>query len=162
MTPEALLKSLPSSLGADTASWTHMGGTGAGGYFRAAPNVLVAVPRPGYVQREEDARRSLAEFHRIARQEGVAQAVVILVDQVAAQDASSRRVWSEKEEPGLRCCLALVCASPLARAIGSFFIGLNRPAVPTKMFKTFGEALQWCREHVEKVQSSGGPDERTG
>jgi hypothetical protein len=87
---------------------------------------------------------------------------MILVDQVAAQDASSRRVWAEKEEPGLRLCLALVCASPLARAIGSFFIGLNRPAVPTKMFKTFGEALSWCSENVERLESSGGQDERTG
>lgn len=121
------------------------GRTPAGGYFRVAPDVLVAVPRPGYVQREPDARRSLEEFNRLAREARRPQAAIILVDFVAAQDSSSRRVWSEREEEGLRTSLALVCSSPLARAIGSFFIGLNRPAVPTKMFKEFEDALIWSR-----------------
>lgn len=142
-TPEALLSALPASIEVDTSTWVHVGGTGAGGYFRAAIDVLVAVPRPRYIQREADARRSLEEFHRIARDVGRPQSVIILVDQVAAQDASSRRVWSENPEPSLRRSLALVCGSALARAIGSFFIGLNRPPVPTKMFKTFPGALAW-------------------
>lgn len=158
--PEVLLSALPAAIEVDTSAWVHVGGTGAGGYFRVANDVLVAVPRPGYIQRAEDARRSLEEFHRISREVGRPQSVIILVDQVAAQDASSRRVWSENPDPALRRSLALVCASALARAIGSFFIGLNRPLVPTKMFKTFPLALAWSIEQADikanKVASEEG------
>jgi hypothetical protein len=138
----------------DTSSWTAVGGTEAGAYFEAAPDVIVAVPRLGYRQEAADARKSLEEFHRIARGRARPQAIIVLVDRVASQDASSRRVWSEASENGLRCSLALICASGLSRAIGSFFIGLNRPVVPTKMFETFTQALDWSKARVAEATPS--------
>ncbi len=141
--------------GIDTSSWTWAGSSGpAGAYFLAAPDVLVAVPEDGYIQSETGARESLALFNRIAEESGRRMAVIVLVDRVKSQDAASRRVWSEPTEKNLRCALALVCASPLSRAIGSFFIGLNRPPSPTKMLGTYREALTWCQRMVEE---HGGP-----
>jgi hypothetical protein len=134
----------------DTSQWKKVGGTTAGAYFEVEPRVLVAVPRQGYVQSEEGARASLEESNRLARQRGSSHAVVILVDQVAAQDARSRRVWATEADPRLYCGFALVCSSMLARAIGSFFLGLNRPVVPTRMFETFEEARAWARAQVEE------------
>jgi hypothetical protein len=143
-----LLESLGTLSGIDTSAWSHVGGTAAGGYFLVARDVLVAVPMLGYMQTEADARRSLEEFHRIAARTGRPQAIIVLVDRVTSQDASSRRVWASEAGNGLRVSLALVCTSALSRAIGSFFIGLNRPPVPTKMFKTFAEALRWSEDRV--------------
>jgi hypothetical protein len=140
--------------GIDTRGWTKAGSSGMGGYYLASTDVLVAVPPPGHIQTEENARRSLAEFNRIAESTGRRMAVIVLVDLVKSQDAASRRVWSAPQERNLRCALALVCASALSRAIGSFFIGLNRPACPTKMFATYEQALSWTREMVE---THGGP-----
>ncbi len=134
-----------------------MGGTPAGGYFRVAPDVIVAVPRPAYRQTEAAARASLEEFDRIAKNVGRPQALIILVDRVAAQDAGSRRLWSEPETMHSRTSLALVCGSALARAIGSFFIGLNRPLVPTKMFRTFDEAFAWSKDCVGRAMEAGAP-----
>ena len=31
-------------------------------------------------------------------------------------------------------CVALVVGSPLSRAVGNFFIGLNKPGMPTRLF----------------------------
>jgi hypothetical protein len=39
--------------------------------------------------------------------------------------------------------MALVVSSPLARAIGSFFLSFNRPKTPVKLFATVDEALVW-------------------
>jgi hypothetical protein len=47
-----------------------------------------------------------------------------------------------------------VCRSLLARAIGSFFLGIHRPRVPTAMFAGLDEALDWCRS---RVNERGGP-----
>lgn len=120
------------------------GGTSAGRYVRIAPSVLVAVPKPGYTQTVGDAEASLAEVDRIAREDGRRQAVIVLVDRVVSQDSGSRRVWSRVRPDESRYAQALVCNSRLARAIGSFFLGLNRGPVPTKMFETIDDAVAWC------------------
>lgn len=138
--------------GIDTRGWTFAGssGQGVGAYYWVAPDVLVAVPELGAIQTEEIAQRSLDEFNRIADSVGRRLAVIVLVDRVTSQDSGSRRVWSRPQEKPRRCALALVCASPLSRAIGAFFIGLNRPPTPTRMFRDFERALEFCREVVAK------------
>lgn len=136
--------------GIDVSGWERVGGTAAGGYFRASPDVLVAVPRLEYRQTVEEARESLREFERVARESGRAQAVIVMVDRVTEQDSGSRRVWSEEASPEHGTSIALVCSSRLSRAIGSFFIGLNRPSMPTRMFATFDEALEWSKRQVRE------------
>lgn len=132
----------------DTSQWKRVGGTDAGGYYEIEPDILVAVPREGYMQTEAGARASLVEADRLARERGRRPALIILVDRVLSQDARSRRVWAVEADPRLRCGFALVCSSLLARAIGSFFMGLNKPAVPTRMFADLEGALAWCRARV--------------
>jgi hypothetical protein len=132
----------------------RVGGTGAGHYARIAPDVIVAVPRPGYVQDEAGARASLHEFVRIAREIGRKQALVVIVDRVQSQDGTSRRVWQREMDPGTVCCLALVADSLLGRAIASFFVGLRRPSVPTRLFATLDQAVSWCSDRIEVT---GGP-----
>jgi hypothetical protein len=142
--------------GIDTTSWTWAGssGQGVGAYYWAAKDVLVAVPELGTIQTEEIAQRSLDEFNRLADEAGRRLAVIVLVDRVTSQDSGSRRVWSRPQEKPRRCALALVCASALSRAIGAFFIGLNRPPTPTRMFRDFERALEFCKTVVKE---EGGP-----
>jgi hypothetical protein len=49
--------------------------------------------------------------------------------------------------PATECwsATALLIDSPLTRAIANFFMGINRPRVPTRMFGTEGEAFLWLR-----------------
>lgn len=141
---------VPEIVGVDTSGWSLAGDSGAGGYFTAAPNIVVAVPRAGYRQTEESARRSLELLVEVARRAGHRQSVIVLVDRVEGQDAGSRRVWSSDESTQVRASLALVCTSALARAIGSFFIGLNRPVTPTRMFASFQAALEWSKQMQEE------------
>ena len=44
--------------------------------------------------------------------------------------------------------LALFAGSPATQVIANFFIGLNRPNVPTKMFTDEEKALTWLRRYV--------------
>jgi hypothetical protein len=55
-----------------------------------------------------------------------------------ARSAPAREVFS---------CVALVVGSPLSRAVGHFFIGLNKPEMPTRLFTSETEALTWLRSH---------------
>jgi hypothetical protein len=46
-------------------------------------------------------------------------------------------------QPTLFYAVALIVTNPLARAIASFFLGLTRPAVPTKLFESVEDAASW-------------------
>lgn len=125
--------------------WDALPSTDSGGFYRIEPNIILAVPLSSFKQTVEHATRSLALFDRLAEEEGSKQSIIVLVDRVASQDAAARRVWSTPRERETRCAQALVCDTILARAIGSFFLGLNRAAVPTRMFASLDEALLWAR-----------------
>jgi len=126
--------------------WEELPGTDAGSYYRLDGDLLLAVPCAGYDQSREDAERSLAALDRIAETAGRKQAVVVLVDRVVSQDSGARRVWSAPRAGETRCAQALVCNTMLARAIGSFFLGLSKAAIPTKMFADLDSAREWARK----------------
>jgi hypothetical protein len=126
-------------------TWIRLPGTDAGAYYRVETDVVIAVPRPGFVQSAEAANASLEALDRIARAAGRKQSVIVLLNQVASQDAASRRVWSRDRSGETRVAQALVCSTLLGRAIGSFFLGLSQAAVPTRMFGDLESALTWAR-----------------
>ncbi len=53
-----------------------------------------------------------------------------------AKSAAAQEVFSS---------VALVVGSPLSRAVGNFFIGLNKPLMPTRLFTSEEDALGWLR-----------------
>jgi hypothetical protein len=129
----------------DTSQWTKVGGTAAGAYYELEPRILFALPHPGYVQDAEGARRSLAEFNRIAGERGQAHVAIVLLDRVVSQNAAARRVWSDEVDQKLMCGMVMVCSSLLARAIGSFYIGLNRPQTPVSMVASLDQGRRAAR-----------------
>jgi hypothetical protein len=44
--------------------------------------------------------------------------------------------------------LAILADSPVTRMIANFFIGLNRPSVPTQVFTDEGRARAWSRRYA--------------
>jgi hypothetical protein len=44
--------------------------------------------------------------------------------------------------------IALLAASPATQVIANFFLGLNRPDVPTEMFTDEAQARAWLRRHL--------------
>lgn len=40
---------------------------------------------------------------------------------------------------------AIMIDSPLSRVIGNFFMGINKPAVPTRLFEDEEEAIKWLQ-----------------
>ncbi len=49
------------------------------------------------------------------------------------------------EREGAELAIALIINSPLSRMIGNFFIGLNAPVKPTKLFTDEEKALSWLK-----------------
>ena len=136
------------------AEWEQLRGTEAGAYYRIAPDLVLALPKPDYKQTVAAAEASLAALDHIARKAGCKQGIVVVVDRVSSQEGAARRVWSTPRATETRYCQALVCSTLLARAIGSFFLGLNKATIPTRMFADIESATKWAEEMAEQ---HGGP-----
>lgn len=42
---------------------------------------------------------------------------------------------------------AIIIESPLSRIIGNFFMGLNKPSVPARLFTNEPDAVKWLEQH---------------
>lgn len=69
----------------------------------------------------------------------------VLVDlrAVRSQSAEARAYLAGPEATKVSAAVALLVASPLSRAIGNFYLGFNRPEVPTRLFTDEIEAERW-------------------
>ncbi len=107
-------------------------------------DILIGVPFEGTKDNALDARENVAMFYQYARSLGKPIGSVIILTNMLAQEPEARRAYSEMD-PTLFFAAGLVVENPLSRALGSFFIGLSRPKVPTKLFDSVETAIEWLK-----------------
>lgn len=44
--------------------------------------------------------------------------------------------------------MAVIIKSTISRVVGNFFMGINKPAVPTRLFENEKEAEEWLKEFL--------------
>ena len=108
------------------------------------PDILIIVPREGTKDNRLDASENVAYYHNYARSLGRPCGSLVVMSNMLSQDAEARRAYTTLD-PALIYGGALVVGNALSRALGSFFVGLNRPRVPTKLFDTMENGLQWLK-----------------
>jgi hypothetical protein len=62
----------------------------------------------------------------------------------------ARDHFSMRERKGHVNSIAILIHSPLSRIIGNFFMGLNKPSVPTKLFTDQRTAMIWLKTFLNK------------
>ena len=127
--------------------WTLIGRTYNTHYFLLSDDVLIVLPDKGLSDNGNSARVNIDYQTAYARMLGRPCAVVVVLDSLTSQDTEARRIYASGMQPTLFYAAALIVSNPLACAIGSFFLGLTRPAVPTKLFDTVEAATAWVATH---------------
>jgi len=81
---------------------------------------------------------------------------VVVAGGVKSVTREAREFFAQSDENrSVSSCVALVVNSPVARVIGNFFMGLNKPRIPTRLFKSVEDALPWVRtEHGRHERQS--------
>lgn len=132
----------------DTTGWTSIGTSDNADFYEVEPGILAVVPHEGTDDTAHTARQSVAIQLAHLRARGAPAGVIVFMDSVVEQDAGARTVYREAPDPEWQRCFALVGSSAFGRAVGSVFLGLSRPRVPTRMFATFDDAVSWIREQL--------------
>ena len=117
-------------------------------WFRAvlrADGILVYLPIPGLVLTHEVALQILALGLEII--DGPKPTLVLMPD-MARVEREARALFASSEYMRICSQTALVVGSPVSRVIGNFFVGLNRPSYPLKIFDDQQLAIEWLRGFV--------------
>jgi len=62
----------------------------------------------------------------------------------------ARAYLAGEEAAALTSAAALIIGSPVSKVIGNFFLGLNKPVYPTRLFTSEEKAVEWLKEFLEK------------
>jgi hypothetical protein len=123
--------------------WKPLGRTYNTHYYLLADDILIVLPDKGLRDDGSSARVNIDYQTAYARLVNKRCCVIVVIDSLSSQDSEARRIYASGMQPSLFYAAALIVSNPLARAIGSFFLGLTRPAVPTKLFPSVEDAAEW-------------------
>jgi hypothetical protein len=133
----------------ENAGWVKIGQSANADFFEVEERILAVVPFDRCDDNEQTARESIRIQLEYLRGRKKRAAVIVFMDRILTQSAAAREVYRVEPDPAFQSCFALVGGTTFGRAVGSFFIGIHPPRVPTRMFKTVEEALAWARSTVE-------------
>jgi hypothetical protein len=64
-------------------------------------------------------------------------------------DRAARKYFAGEEAGQTVRALAIITGSPVSRILGNFYLGINRPQTPCRLFTAEDEALEWLKEYLE-------------
>ena len=75
----------------------------------------------------------------------------ILIDSrgIRSMTRDAREYFSTRGRDTNTCAFGIVIKSPLSRAVGNFFLGINKPAVPSRLFDNEDNAIEWLKHHIQ-------------
>jgi hypothetical protein len=102
--------------------------------FRVSPGATVSAAK---AQECIDGARELAGDSR--------HLLLIDMRKLSGITRDARRIYND----GAAFAVALLIGSPVSKVIGSFFLGLNKPSYPLRLFTSEQEAEKWLKDFID-------------
>ena len=111
----------------------------------ADDDILVTVVKPGAEISLKDAQENSAAVCKLANK----NVYPLLVDQnqIKSIPKEARSYFGAADRNRNANFIAILIDSPVSRMIGNFFIGLDKPTAPTKLFTSENEAIEWLKSN---------------
>lgn len=74
--------------------------------------------------------------------------VLVYVKTKRGEPQEVRRFYSDLSLTIPIAATALLVSSPVSRVIGSFYLGINKPHHPIKLFTSETEAVEWLKQYL--------------
>lgn len=106
-------------------------------------DILIVVPEQGFKDTPEASRVTVAALQAYARDLGRKCGLVILANNLLAQEPESRRVYAENVLPDLFFGISMVVSNPISRIIGNMALRLSTLQVPISVVEDIGAGIAW-------------------
>ncbi len=108
-----------------------------------ADDILIVVPEEGFKDTPEASRTTLAALREYAQKLGKKCGLVIVANNLLAQEPESRRIYADGVTPDLFYGVVMVVTSPLARVIGKISTRLATMQVPLVLAESIEAGITW-------------------
>src|SRR5512135_2378810 len=110
-----------------------------------ADDILIVLPEEGFKDTAEASRVTVAALQDYARRLGKKCGLIIVANNLLAQEAESRRIYADGITPDLFYAVTLVVGSPVARIIGNLAVRLNAMQVPVNVVENIAGGIAWLK-----------------
>ncbi len=108
--------------------------------------ILRSSMKPGAVLQLADAQEMIRKL--IAASDGIRRPACVDLAGLKSISRDARNYFAGPDTAVVESAVALVVRSPMAKAMGNFFLGLNASVVPTRLFTSEPAALEWLRQYL--------------
>ena len=115
-------------------------------------DILVVVPEPGFKDDAAASRQTVACLRAYAQGIGRRCGLVVVANNLLAQEPESRRIYAEQVSPDLFYGITLVVSSRMARAIGILALRFTTVSVPFVLSEDIESGIAWIRTHRKAVE----------
>jgi hypothetical protein len=122
--------------------------------------ILITDDFPGLHHDLVDAKENVAAYTRLYG--GRPRPLLVCMQNVSATSREARTLYSSAATATYVAAVALLVGSPLSRAIGNFFLGLNRSPYPTRLFTSRAEAHTWLLQFRVPTHAGERHETRAG
>ena len=110
-------------------------------YWLLENEIVYAKVNEGAEQSLEHARENLKAIYKTAGNK--IAPVLIDIRYAKSISAEARAHYAGEEGARVQAACALLIDNPISKVIGNFFLKLNNPPMPTKLFTNEDKALDW-------------------
>lgn len=112
-------------------------------FIAEADDILIVWPEEGFKDTAEASRLTVAALQEYCRKLGKKCGLVIMANNLLAQEPESRRVYAESIVPELFFGITMVVTNPIARIIGGMGLRLGTMRVPITLVETVEAGIAW-------------------
>jgi len=102
---------------------------------------------PGAEVTLEDAEESMAAWVKISQ--GKRRPMVVDTATMKSLAREARHLYASERAAKVACAVGIVVGTPVSRVLGNFYLGLSNPHLPTRLFDSEDEALEWLKGYLE-------------
>jgi hypothetical protein len=92
----------------------------------------------------EDSQAEMEIYEKEYCQEGP-HPMLVDITNVKTVSKESRGIYSSEKTAEYLRAAALIVGNPVSRIMGNFYLGINRTAMPVRMFTDAEEAMDWLK-----------------
>ncbi len=100
---------------------------------------------PGSVTNLEEARQDVIATKKFGKKK---RPRFVDISKIESVTKEAREYYASEDASRKTSAMALLVGSPVSKVIGNFYLGIDKPPYPIKLFITEEKAIQWLKQFV--------------
>lgn len=102
---------------------------------------------PGAEVTLEDAQETMAAYLKLNK--GKRRPLFVDTKAMKSLAREARKYYSGEEAAKVASAAAIIVDTPVSKVLGNFYIGISHPQLPSRLFSSEDEALEWLKGYIE-------------